>query len=95
MDTPNSHPSPSEVKIFIKVVYLGSPLSHILAYLVNVFTHDFTLSPTGIKYHTTTVENIKAITHDTKMFTLKLPKGSYLNVPTGHHLAIKADIAGA
>ena len=48
----------------------------------------------GVKYHATHVESIRRVTHDTKLFTLRLPIGSYLNVPTGHHLSIKADIDG-
>ena len=48
----------------------------------------------GTKYHPTRVESIRKVTHDTKLYTLRLPTGSYMNVPTGHHLAIKANIEG-
>ncbi len=40
------------------------------------------------------MEGIRSITHDTKVYTLRLPGGSYLNVPTGHHLSIKATVCG-
>ncbi|XP_064405322.1 cytochrome b5 reductase 4-like [Halichondria panicea] len=46
------------------------------------------------KYHPTTVEAITSITHDSKVFTLRVPAGSYLNVPTGHHLAVRAEVDG-
>lgn len=52
------------------------------------------ISILGTKYHTTRIESIQKVTHDTKLFTLRLPVGSYLNVPTGHHLSIKANIDG-
>lgn len=48
----------------------------------------------GVKYHSTYVESINDVTHDTKLFTLRLPAGSHLNVPTGHHLSVKANING-
>ena len=40
------------------------------------------------------MESIKTVTHDTMMYTLRLPAASYLSVPTGHHLSIKADVNG-
>lgn len=46
------------------------------------------------KYHRCCVENISSITHDSRVYSLRLPAGSYLNVPTGHHLAIRADVDG-
>ena len=48
----------------------------------------------GTKYHHTCVEAIQSVTHDTKLFTLRLPAGSYLEVPTGHHLSVKANVDG-
>jgi len=59
--------------------------------------HELALPPlfaAGTKYHSTCVESIKNVTHDTKLFTLRLPAGSYLNVPTGHHVGIKAMVNG-
>lgn len=46
------------------------------------------------KYHRCFVDSITSVTHDSKLFSLRLPIGSYLNVPTGHHLAIRADVDG-
>lgn len=40
------------------------------------------------------MESVSSITHDTKLYTLRLPPASYLNVPTGHHLSVKAIING-
>lgn len=40
------------------------------------------------------MESIHSVTHDTKLFTLRLPTASYLQVPTGHHLSIRATING-
>ena len=45
-------------------------------------------------FHDCTVESIKTVTHDTKLFTVKLPQASFLSVPTGHHVAIRANING-
>ena len=55
-------------------------------------TYAYTFADT--KYHPTTVEAITSITHDSKVFTLRVPAGSYLNVPTGHHLAVRAEVDG-
>lgn len=49
---------------------------------------------TATKYHSSRVESIKTVTHDTKTFVLRMPPASYLSVPTGHHLSIKAHIDG-
>ena len=56
-------------------------------------THTHTLS-TVPKYHRCFVDSITSVSHDSKLFSLRLPTGSYLNVPTGHHLAIRADVDG-
>lgn len=55
--------------------------------------HTHTLS-TVPKYHRCFVDSITSVSHDSKLFSLRLPTGSYLNVPTGHHLAIRADVDG-
>ena len=60
--------------------------------LVYFVTHADTL--TVPKYHRCFVETISSVTHDSKMFSLRLPAGSYLNVPTGHHLAVRAVVDG-
>lgn len=66
--------------------------SHILGY---AFTHSqHGIFSADTKYHSSSVESIKSITHDTKLYTLRLPAGSYLNVPTGHHLSVKAQVNG-
>ena len=44
--------------------------------------------------HCCTVEDIQEITHDTNLYTVKLPVGSSFTVPTGHHVAIRANIDG-
>lgn len=54
----------------------------------------FTIFYAVPKYHRCSVENITSVTHDSKVFSLRLPAGSYLNVPTGHHLAVRAVIDG-
>lgn len=46
------------------------------------------------KFHECTVESIKTVTHDTKLFTVRLPQASFLSVPTGHHVAIRANVNG-
>lgn len=68
------------IKIFIIIV------------LCNNNAH--TLTHTVLKYHRCYVENISSVTHDSKVYSLRLPAGSYLNVPTGHHLAIRAVVDG-
>ena len=61
-------------------------------FICNVPTYMHTLVVP--KYHRCFVESISSVTHDSKLFSLRLPAGSYLNVPTGHHLAIRADVDG-
>lgn len=56
--------------------------------------HTRTHTHTDTKYHPTIVEAITTVTHDSKVFTLRLPAGSYLSVPTGHHLAVRAEVNG-
>lgn len=46
------------------------------------------------KFHECTVESIKTVTHDTKLFTVRLPQASFLSVPTGHHVTIRANVNG-
>ena len=41
-----------------------------------------------------TIESIESVSHDTKLFTVKLPEASFMLVPTGHHVSIKANIRG-
>ena len=36
------------------------------------------------------LKTIKEVTHNTKMFTFKLPGASHMIVPTGHHIRLKA-----
>lgn len=61
-------------------------------FIRNVLTYTHTLAVP--KYHRCFVESISSVTHDSKLFSLRLPAGSYLNVPIGHHLAIRADVDG-
>lgn len=61
-------------------------------FIRNVPTYTHTLVVP--KYHRCFVESISSVTHDSKLFSLRLPAGSFLNVPTGHHLAIRADVDG-
>eukprot|EP00731_Ephydatia_muelleri_P032313 Em0023g820a len=39
-----------------------------------------------------TVEEIRDVTHDTKLFRLQLPSGSYFKVPVGHHISLRAKL---
>lgn len=57
-------------------------------YILCIYIH------TVLKYHRCYVDNITSLTHDSQMYSLRLPAGSYLNVPTGHHLAIRAVVDG-
>ena len=41
-----------------------------------------------------TLVSCSDVTHNTKLFTFSLPKGSYLNVPTGHHVQLWAELNG-
>lgn len=38
-----------------------------------------------------TLQSVTSISHNTKLFTLELPAGSHMVVPTGYHIKIKAD----
>ena len=49
---------------------------------------------TDLKYRYCTVESITEVTHDTKLFTVKLPRGSHFIVPTGHHVQLKVGSGG-
>lgn len=57
----------------------------------NVVTHKSKRVP---KTHLCTIEDIKTITHDTKIFKVKFSPGSFMIVPTGHHVSIQAHIDG-
>ena len=46
------------------------------------------------RFHEGTIESIESVTHDTKLFTVRLPEASFMLVPTGHHVSIKANIRG-
>lgn len=41
-----------------------------------------------------TLASVKDVTHNTKVFTLSLPKGSYMNIPTGYHVQLMAEKNG-
>ena len=41
-----------------------------------------------------TLVSCREVTHNMKLFTFSLPKGSYLNVPTGHHVQLWAELNG-
>ena len=42
------------------------------------------------QYLSCCLETVESITYNTKMFTFKLPGASYVIVPTGHHVRVKA-----
>lgn len=46
------------------------------------------------KFRASSVASIKSVTYDTKLFTLRLRPGSFLQVPTGHHVTLRADVSG-
>ena len=41
-----------------------------------------------------TIESIQSVSHDSKLFTVRLPEASFMLIPTGHHVSIKANIRG-
>ena len=41
-----------------------------------------------------TVDEVRDVTHDTKLFRLQLSKGSYFKVPVGHHISVRAKLGG-
>jgi len=40
------------------------------------------------------ISEVLSLTHDTNLYTLNLPEGYHMEVPTGHHLRLKASILG-
>ena len=38
------------------------------------------------------LHSVTAVSHNTKLFTLKLPAESHMVVPTGYHIKIKAGV---
>lgn len=44
------------------------------------------------RHHLCTVDEITDVTHDTKLFRLQFPKGSYFKVPVGHHVSLRAKL---
>lgn len=45
-------------------------------------------------YRTGTLVSVEEVTHNTKLFTFRLPPGSYMNVPVGHHLKVTRMLEG-
>jgi len=49
------------------------------------------ISLLGDHYMSTTLQSVQSVSHNTKLFTFKLPAGSHMIVPMGYHVKIKAD----
>ncbi|XP_052809804.1 cytochrome b5 reductase 4-like isoform X2 [Mya arenaria] len=45
-------------------------------------------------YRDCTLEAVKSITHDTRLYTMCLPPGTRMTVPVGHHVHLKHDVEG-
>ena len=75
------------------IVLLDRMLSTVieLEYYIYKHTHTCAIDP---KYRLCSVDSIKTVTYDTKLFTLRLKAGSFLQVPTGHHVTIRANADG-
>lgn len=48
----------------------------------------------GLFYRKCKLVSKTEVTHDTKLFSLMLPKSTHLQVPTGQHVYLKQIIAG-
>ena len=45
-------------------------------------------------YREGTLVSVEEVTHNTKLFTFRLPAGSYLSVPVGHHIKLRGMLEG-
>ena len=45
-------------------------------------------------YRDCTIEAVESVTKDTYLCTLRLPAGTRMTVPTGHHVHIKHKVEG-
>lgn len=46
-------------------------------------------------YRKGTLVSMEEVTHNTKLFTFRLPAGSYMSVPVGHHVKLCGMLEGA
>lgn len=45
-------------------------------------------------YREGTLVRVEEVTHNTKLFTIRLPAGSYMSVPVGHHVKLRGMLEG-
>ena len=45
-------------------------------------------------YREGTLVSVEEVTHNTKLFTFRLPPGLYMNVPVGHHVKLCGHLEG-
>lgn len=45
-------------------------------------------------YRKGTLVSVEEVTHNTKLFTFRLPPGSYIKVPVGHHVKLSGMLEG-
>ena len=57
--------------------------------------HDILQEPsTDTLYLDGTISEVTQLTHDTRLYTIALPEGYHMPVPTGHHVRLKSEILG-
>jgi len=61
---------------------------------VNLICLNFQSCFIEILFRDCNIEGIEDITHDTKLYSIRLPTNVYYEVPIGHHVIVKCEVEG-